>query len=174
MSAIPNRRVARSARAWDGDSPAAASTIAIVATLAFVTATLAGCGNENASRADPANAEQVARGLKIYEERCATCHGRNLEGQPAWRARLPTGRMPAPPHDDSGHTWHHADDVLFGITKFGLTPPYAPPGYASDMPAFRDTLSDQQIFDVLAYIKSRWSPRAREAQAQFTRDARAR
>jgi mono/diheme cytochrome c family protein len=131
-----------------------------------------GCNNDTASRSDPRNAEQVARGMKIYEVRCASCHGHNLEGQPAWRTRLPNGRMPAPPHDDSGHTWHHADDVLFGITKFGLTPPYAPSGYASYMPAFRDTLSDQQVFDVLAYIKSRWSPRAQRAQAQFTRDAR--
>jgi len=67
--------------------------------------------------------------------------------------------MPAPPHDDSGHTWHHADDVLFGIVKIGVNPPYGPPGYQSDMPAFGDTLTDPQIWDVLAYIKSRWSPR---------------
>jgi mono/diheme cytochrome c family protein len=77
--------------------------------------------------------------------------------------------MPAPPHDDTGHTWHHPDDVLFGITKLGMTPPYAPPGYQSDMPAFGTKLSDQQILDVLAYIKSRWSPRAREAQSQIER-----
>jgi mono/diheme cytochrome c family protein len=140
--------------------------------VALAAAAVAGCGNDGASRADPRNAGQVARGATIYAERCATCHGRNLEGQTAWRTRLPTGRMPAPPHDDSGHTWHHPDDVLFGITKFGLTPPYAPPGYASDMPAFRDTLSDQEVWDVLAYIKSRWSPRAQDAQAQFTREAR--
>ena len=141
----------------------------LVAVLAAVA--VAGCSTDSASRADPRDAKQVARGMKIYEERCATCHGGNLEGQPAWRARLATGRMPAPPHDDSGHTWHHPDAVLFGITKFGLTPPYAPAGYASDMPAFRETLSDQQVWDVLAYIKSRWSPRAQQAQAQFTREA---
>jgi mono/diheme cytochrome c family protein len=80
--------------------------------------------------------------------------------------------MPAPPHDDSGHTWHHADEILFGITKYGVSPRYAPPGYQSDMPAFAASLSDPQIRDVLAYIKSRWSPRARAAQAQIDKKAR--
>jgi mono/diheme cytochrome c family protein len=160
-------------RAADVRDDAATSSLKPVVLAAVLAAVAgAGCNNDTASRSDPLNAEQVARGIKIYEERCATCHGGNLEGQPVWRTRLPSGRMPAPPHDDSGHTWHHADDVLFGITKFGLTPPYAPARYASDMPAFRDTLSDQQIREVLAYIKSRWSPRAQQAQAQFTRDAR--
>ena len=69
--------------------------------------------------------------------------------------------MPAPPHDETGHTWHHSDDILFGITKIGVTPPYAPSGYQSDMPGFGGKLTDQQIWDALAYIKSRWSPRAR-------------
>ncbi|MGZ8993668.1 MAG: c-type cytochrome [Burkholderiaceae bacterium] len=123
-------------------------------------------------RADPSNASQVASGKAVYDQSCAACHGVNLEGQPEWRSRLPNGRMPAPPHDDSGHTWHHDDDLLFGITKFGLTPPYGPAGYQSDMPAFGTTLSDQQIWDVLAYIKSRWSPRARETQAKISKKSR--
>jgi mono/diheme cytochrome c family protein len=125
------------------------------------------CGS--GERADPNNARQVAAGKAMYERECASCHGRDLEGQQAWRTRLLNGRMPAPPHDDTGHTWHHPDDVLFGITKLGMTPPYAPPGYLSDMPAFGTKLSDQQILDVLAYIKSRWSPRAREARSQIER-----
>ena len=75
--------------------------------------------------------------------------------------------MPAPPHDETGHTWHHSDDILFGITKIGVTPPYAPSGYQSDMPGFGGKLTDQQIWDALACIKSRWSPRAREAQSQI-------
>ena len=127
----------------------------------------AACGDENTVRADPSNSRQVAAGKTVYDQHCAACHGVNLEGQPEWRSRLPNGRMPAPPHDDSGHTWHHDDDTLFGLTKFGIAPPYGPPGYQSDMPAFGSTLSDQQIWDVLAYIKSRWSPRARETQMKI-------
>ena len=117
--------------------------------------------------ADPRNPTQVASGKVVYDANCASCHGADLEGQADWKSRKPNGRMPAPPHDDTGHTWHHADDILFGITKVGVAPPYGPPGYQSDMPAFGATLSDRQIWDVLAYIKSRWTPRAREAQKQI-------
>lgn len=125
------------------------------------------CSADDGVRADPANARQVASGKAVYNQYCAACHGASLEGQPDWRSRSPSGRLPAPPHDDSGHTWHHPDDLLFGLTKFGLTPPYGPAGYQSDMPAFGATLSDQQIWDTLAYIKSRWSARSRDAQAQM-------
>ncbi len=117
----------------------------------------------------------LALGAKVYGTHCASCHGANLEGEPNWRERKPSGRMPAPPHDDSGHTWHHPDAVLFGITKEGLVPgKYAPPGYQSDMPGFGGALSDDEIWAVLAYIASRWSPRARAHQTSVTREAGAR
>ncbi len=119
------------------------------------------------SRADPDNARQVARGQTMYAQYCAACHGSRLEGQPEWRTRLASGRLPAPPHDETGHTWHHPDSVLFGITKHGLIPgKYAPPGYRSDMPAFAHTLSDEDIWAVLAYIKSSWPQEIRQIQRE--------
>ena len=119
--------------------------------------------------ADPENPQQVALGMSVYANRCASCHGTRLEGQPDWREKLPSGRMPAPPHDQSGHTWHHPDAVLFGITKHGLIPgKYAPPGYQSDMPAFGGALSDEEIRAALAYIKSSWPPEMRKAQHELT------
>jgi mono/diheme cytochrome c family protein len=127
------------------------------------------------SQADRPSPEQLAQGRRIYTAHCAACHGTNLEGEPDWREKKPSGRMPAPPHDDSGHTWHHPDAVLFGITKEGLVPGvYAPPGYQSDMPGFGGTLSDEEIRAVLAYIASRWSERARAHQARITREAASR
>ena len=140
--------------------------------LAFVAATLSACSADSGNRADPRDAAQVAKGKTLYEAQCAACHGSNLEGQPNWTTRLASGRMPAPPHDDTGHTWHHPDAILFGITKYGLAPPYGPPGYQSDMPAFGSKLSDADIASVIAYIKSRWSPRAQAAQAQIDRKSR--
>ena len=98
----------------------------------------------------------VARGEPLYRQHCASCHGAQLEGQPEWTSRDARGRLPAPPHDDSGHTWHHDDEVLFEVTKYGIAR-HAPPGYESDMPAFGKTLSDDEIVATLAYIKSRWS-----------------
>lgn len=121
------------------------------------------------SRADPDNLSQVAVGKRIYELHCASCHGVRLEGHPDWRKKLPNGRMPAPPHDATGHTWHHADSVLFGITKYGLLPgKYAPPDYRSDMPAFIGTLSKEEVWAVVAYIKSFWPREIREAQRDLT------
>jgi mono/diheme cytochrome c family protein len=70
--------------------------------------------------------------------------------------------MPAPPHDASGHTWHHPDSVLFRITKFG--PAAYPEGFQTDMPAFEKTLSDSQIAAILAYIKSTWPPEVQRRQ----------
>ena len=110
-------------------------------------------------RADAHDPAKLALGARIYSQHCAACHGSKLEGQPEWRRRLPNGRMPAPPHDESGHTWHHPDAVLFGITKSGLAPPNAPQGYESDMPAFSGKLSDDEIWSVLAYIKNHWKSR---------------
>src|SRR5258708_10639181 len=107
---------------------------------------------------NPRDAAQGERGRIVYANHCASCHGAQLQGQPDWRIRLPNGRMPAPPHDESGHTWHHPDEVLFGITQHGLAPPYAPKGYESDMPAFGDVLSDPDIRAGLAVIESRWPP----------------
>lgn len=120
-----------------------------------------------APSADPANADQVALGRTIYRAQCASCHGASLEGQPEWRQRKPDGRLPAPPHDATGHTWHHSDAQLFRVTKDGLVPPIAPPDYPTDMPAFAGKLSDAEIWAVLAYIKSTWPDDIRERQRQI-------
>lgn len=102
-------------------------------------------------------------GRAVYDAQCASCHGAKLEGQPNWRERLPNGRLPAPPHDLTGHTWHHDDGMLFNITKNGVAG-YAPSDYQSDMPAFADTLNDTEIWAVLGYIKSTWPQEQRNYQ----------
>jgi mono/diheme cytochrome c family protein len=122
-------------------------------------------------RADPDDTAQVAQGRAVYAAQCASCHGATLEGQPDWRVRLPNGRLPAPPHDESGHTWHHPDKVLFEITRDGIAA-HAPKGYESDMPEFGSRLSDAEIWAVLAYIKSRWPLEIRERQARLSQQAR--
>ena len=116
--------------------------------------------------ADPTNIAQVAAGQTIYAQHCASCHGMNLEGQPNWKQPLPTGRLPAPPHDETGHTWHHPDHLLFKVTKFGRDPATGTsPG--SDMPAFQNVLSDADIWAVLSFIKSRWPEHIRAQQASI-------
>ena len=117
----------------------------------------------------------LAEGKRLYELHCASCHGLKLEGQPNWQKRMANRRLPAPPHDETGHTWHHPDEVLLGITKHGLVPPYAPPGYPSDMPAFAGVLADAEIDAVIAYIKSHWkSPDVLRAREEMLRRGRER
>jgi len=115
--------------------------------------------------------DQLKRGEFIYKRFCSLCHGANLEGQENWRRRKPDGKLPAPPHDETGHTWHHADELLFGIIKQGMVPPYAPPNYKSDMSAWGDTLSDDDIRAVIAFIKSRWPEETRKIQADINNEA---
>lgn len=114
---------------------------------------------------------RLVQGQTLYGVRCASCHGKNLEGQLNWRAPLPNGRMPAPPHDKTGHTWHHTDAALTGVTKLGLKP-FAGEDYESDMPAFGTILSDSEIEAILAYIKSTWPDRERGYQEQITQQSK--
>ena len=124
-------------------------------------------GGSVLDRADPENADQVARGGVAYAQHCASCHGDSLQGQPNWRRRKANGKLPAPPHDDTGHTWHHADQQLFRITKDGVKPPLAPEGYESDMPAFGDVIADEEIWEVLSFIKSTWAEKSRAYQERI-------
>jgi len=112
-------------------------------------------GGSEALTLRPAHEKTVALGKQIYTEICASCHGVDLKGQPDWQTRNAAGKLPAPPHDQSGHTWHHGDTVLFELTKFGPKK-FSGPDYLTDMPAFDGLISDQDIIAVLSYIKSTW------------------
>jgi len=116
----------------------------------------------------PAMANAVSVGRNLYMQHCASCHGVNLEGQENWRRRLPSGRLPAPPHDASGHTWHHPDDILIQITREGPAT-VAGNGYESDMPGFGGILSDAEIRRIIAFIKTSWPERQRQQQEQISR-----
>ncbi len=124
-------------------------------------------GREQGLFIDPDDRSLVLPGARIYAEHCAVCHGATLEGQPDWRQRRADGRLPAPPHDETGHTWHHGDAQLFLMTRDGIAA-FAPPGYESDMFGFGDRLGDDEIIAVLAFIKSRWPAEIRAIQERIT------
>lgn len=120
---------------------------------------------------DPADAGLVVAGRGLYEANCAQCHGFSLEGRPNWRERGPDGILPAPPHNETGHTWHHPDAVLFATVKRGGQA-FMPPGMLSGMPAYAEILSDREIEAVLAYIKSYWPREVRQRQEMANRQSR--
>lgn len=110
----------------------------------------------------------IMRGAALYQAQCAACHGAELEGQPDWQVPGPDGVLPAPPHDETGHTWHHDNGLLFDYTRRGGEAALAArgiTGFTSGMPAFGDTLSDDEIWDILAYIRSTWSAEVQAIQA---------
>lgn len=115
------------------------------------------------SSADQTNMQLVTEGRLVYQARCASCHGANLEGQINWQTPLNDRSMPAPPHDATGHTWHHNDRFLFETVKYGGQAT-SPPDRPNRMPAFQGVLNDRDIWATLAFIKSTWSQELLERQ----------
>jgi len=115
------------------------------------------------------DAERLALGARIYADACASCHGAALEGQTDWELQKPDGTYPAPPHDATGHTWHHSDRLLFRYVKLGGQEVLKDlPGVKSNMPGFGDRLTDDEIRAVLAFIRARWPEHERAYQETVT------
>jgi len=119
----------------------------------------------------PDDMNVVARGRVLYAENCAACHGADRRGEPDWQTAKSDGRMPAPPHDGSGHTWQHSDLALLEVVKFGPGVAAGRKDAASDMPAFGDRLSDEEIIAIYSFIKSRWTIDIRKRHDEANRKA---
>lgn len=154
---------------WIRPLALAAAAVAVVGGAWFALSAMDGPAG-GAIVADPTDRELVQLGRTVYAAQCASCHGGKLEGQADWRTRLPDGSLRAPPHDETGHTWHHPDAQLFEVVKKGGQA-MAPAGFKSNMPAFGGTLSDREILASLAYIKSRWPAEVRSRHDQINRRA---
>lgn len=107
-------------------------------------------------------------GRALYVEHCSPCHGVDLEGQPEWRSPDANGLYPAPPHDETGHTWHHDDAMLIDYISRGGQAVLDDMGVAftSGMPGFGSTLNEREIEAIRDYIKSTWPERIRDLQAE--------
>ncbi len=105
----------------------------------------------------------LSRGEGVYQQYCAACHGVDLEGQPDWKSPLPDGSLRAPPHDSTGHTWHHSDEVLMEIITKG-----SDRAFGGSMKGFADVIDEQDRLAVLEFIKSSWGPEEREFQWWIT------
>jgi mono/diheme cytochrome c family protein len=122
-----------------------------------------GCGSQSATITVSGvtfDEAQIAQGRQLYAQNCASCHGANGEGQFPDFPLLPdeTGRFGAPPHNGYGHTSHHPDDWLIAYVRDGGISLRNPELYYP-MPAFGDQLSDEQIAQIIAYIKTIWHER---------------
>ncbi len=120
--------------------------------------------------ASEAMADDLDSGRMLYAYHCAACHGVELEGAPDWQRSGPDGLFPAPPHDETGHTWHHGDRMLFNYVQRGGQAVLDDLGvsFTSGMPAFGDILSVEEIEAILAFIRSTWPEHIQEIQAART------
>ena len=116
---------------------------------------------------DPA----VLTGRDLYVQHCAACHGAKLEGQPDWRSPDRNGLYPAPPHDETGHSWHHDDAMLLDyITRGGQAVlDEMDVEFTSGMPGFGTGLSERDIAAILDHIKASWPKRIRLIQEERSR-----
>ena len=145
----------------------AAVAVAVLLTLAPLL--VAACspapgGDAAATVAAPTPTAQAASpGREVFAANCAVCHGDDGQGQPEWHVRRSDGTLPAPPLNGDGHTWHHADGLLYRIVKEGGQSFEDPafPGFKSAMPAFGEQLSHREIVAVLTYVKSLWGDKAK-------------
>ncbi len=112
---------------------------------------------------DASDRDQVAFGSRIYGRICANCHGSGLDGQLGWQQPLKDGTRLAPAHNTDGQTWRYSDEELFEAVKLGGEY-LKPDGGTSRMPAFKGKLTDEEIWSVIAFIKSNWPVEVLEAQ----------
>lgn len=140
---------------------------------------LAACGRQTAASSTTGvpyptlDATQVEQGQAIYQQQCASCHGKNAEGAPGWPTPAADGLEPAPPQNDSGHTWHHPDRVLYEVIPDGMNDPLQPDSPLR-MPAWGDKLNDAEIRALVEYFKSLWSAENWQWQWDETRKDAAR
>jgi mono/diheme cytochrome c family protein len=146
-----------------GRSLARALTLLALAPLALLA--LACRARDEGPPLDPA---AVRRGAAVYRAHCASCHGARGEATPDWKRPDARGDLPPPPHDSTGHTWHHADGLLYRIVATGVTDPTA--RRPSRMPAFGTALSPDEIRAVLTYLKTLWTPEQRRRQREASRE----
>lgn len=96
-------------------------------------------------------------GAHTYVTRCASCHGLDGKGQPEWM----------PPLAGATSALAKESASAINITLNGSQRVVAagvPDAYR--MPAFREQLSDQEIADVLSYMRSTWGNHGGAVDAQ--------
>jgi mono/diheme cytochrome c family protein len=126
-------------------------------------------GSAGDGSSQPLDQAQVERDQAVYQSSCAQCHGANGEGDPLWQQRNPDGTYRPPPHDPSGHTWHHSDGILFKVVQGGGAV-YESSNFQSRMPAFGEHRDSEEIKDVITYIKSLWGSSERASQAKISQE----
>jgi mono/diheme cytochrome c family protein len=90
------------------------------------------------------DAARIARGKAVYEQACAQCHGQDGNGNPEWESQVrPVEFSDCGTTAEPSDLWQHI--VKHGGPSAGLN---------SVMPAFGEAYADQEIADVVAYLRT--------------------
>jgi mono/diheme cytochrome c family protein len=88
----------------------------------------------------------VRKGRELYLEKCALCHGSQGEG---WGWSKKVAKPPVPVPDLAKVTPGRSDKFLFDVVREGGEAV----GQTRFMPPFGFQLSDQEVWDLVAYMR---------------------
>jgi len=127
------------------------SIFAVVASAAVVGLVIALFSWPGASSGGLTASANPVRGKALFKQYCAACHGAAGHGEFNWMNR----DRGAPALDSSGHAWHHEDAQLVSMILDKPLPD-------SRMPPWRGILTRDDAIDLVAYIKTLWTPFIRD------------
>lgn len=87
------------------------------------------------------NAESIEAGRKLYQRFCASCHGAGAKGDGGMALSGGT------PSDLTDETWDYGstDGEIFVAIRDGVS---------SDMLAYKEKLTDKQIWQIVGFVRS--------------------
>lgn len=105
-------------------------------------------------------------GQTTYNLRCAHCHGYAGEGQ--LLSTVPNtqqlGLHTVPPHDATGHSWQHPSQLIEQVILNGIENPLE----HYPMPSFAGVVTQEEIDQLIDYMRLWWTDDQRAWQVQVT------
>lgn len=121
-------------------------------------------------RASVTNKEQVAVGRRVYQDNCEACHGVQLKGLPTWHKTVQGDVSRAGTALNTvGDVWQASDNHIFQVISEGTRPiPEGAQPVIIHPEPFKGTLTEDEIWGVMAFIKTTWTVKQRVAQEETT------
>ena len=140
------------------------SLLAIVPLTLILLASFSGCGKKDEEKISDAtiaaseaeterlyDVERIARGARLFQEKCAQCHGPEAQGHPDWERGRKEGFAAAPPLNGTGTDILLSRPRMMEIIRNGVKHEGVPV-----MPSWAGRVSDQDVVDVITWYQALW------------------